>query len=464
LKASYLLGGYVGGGILSHSEAREALADAVSRNTNKFTAAMQTVDDALRAGEAEPIIFEQLEHERQQYLNSRGHSAPQWSQDSEPHNDVADIPSKRKVFQILVDEFEQREEATHGRRRRISSTDFASLSVLCSEHNFSDKARVGLQALIALSQGKNEFQWKYEQLYPYLRRYDPELLKKVKGKLDEKSASRINQIVRGYLDSIDRDQGKAGVCFAKTHRGDMHYGESGKEVYTNSETCLHILELLDLIDSAAKANPSYARNSRKIRQEEARKVAYSLTRYLPPSKREPTFNEKVDMGIKRAGGNLVTVINLMRGREYHDWAIRERILQHLPVEAIKIVLGDSPKKSDDVDSSTLNRGSNVDHLHFGDRGQGDNGTEKGIHKGTENNRYPLPSEVKTGPAIWRNKDFDQPVIITGDAGVDSKGRRYVRVEDSQSAVPLDEIVYGPTSDEMDIERILDEVEDAVFAD
>jgi hypothetical protein len=69
--AAYLLGGYVGGGLLSHSEARRALEDVVRLHTSNFTAAMQTIDDCLEAGESEPITYEMKEAERRAYLGQK---------------------------------------------------------------------------------------------------------------------------------------------------------------------------------------------------------------------------------------------------------------------------------------------------------------------------------------------------------------------------------------------------------
>lgn len=49
--------------------------------------------------------------------------------------------------------------------------------------------------------------------------------------------------------------------------------------------------------------------------------------------------------------------------------------------------------------------------------------------------------AQTGNAVWKNKSFDQPVNVTGDLGT-INGRRYVKVEGSNTGVPLDEIKYG----------------------
>jgi hypothetical protein len=53
----------------------------------------------------------------------------------------------------------------------------------------------------------------------------------------------------------------------------------------------------------------------------------------------------------------------------------------------------------------------------------------------------LQAEIKTGPAVWKNKVGDQPVKIIGDAGMGPDKRHYVYIEGSTSGIPLDEIEY-----------------------
>jgi hypothetical protein len=56
--------------------------------------------------------------------------------------------------------------------------------------------------------------------------------------------------------------------------------------------------------------------------------------------------------------------------------------------------------------------------------------------------FPTEAQLKQPrPAIWRNKDHDQPVTVMGAAEVAPDGRRFVSVEGSDSAVPEDEIEY-----------------------
>jgi len=48
--------------------------------------------------------------------------------------------------------------------------------------------------------------------------------------------------------------------------------------------------------------------------------------------------------------------------------------------------------------------------------------------------------ITTGPAMWKNADHDEPVIVTGFAG-EKDGKKYVYVEGSTTAIPLGEIDY-----------------------
>jgi hypothetical protein len=43
--------------------------------------------------------------------------------------------------------------------------------------------------------------------------------------------------------------------------------------------------------------------------------------------------------------------------------------------------------------------------------------------------------------MWHNKDHDQPVKVIGEAG-ERDGRRYVKIEGSDTGVPEDELEYA----------------------
>jgi hypothetical protein len=56
--------------------------------------------------------------------------------------------------------------------------------------------------------------------------------------------------------------------------------------------------------------------------------------------------------------------------------------------------------------------------------------------------FPTQGELATKRAgVWRNKDVDQPVTVIGEAGSED-GRRYVKIEGSDTAIPDDEITYS----------------------
>jgi hypothetical protein len=44
-------------------------------------------------------------------------------------------------------------------------------------------------------------------------------------------------------------------------------------------------------------------------------------------------------------------------------------------------------------------------------------------------------------AVWRNKDHDQPVTITGELGPGPDGRKYLKIAESQVGIPEDEIFF-----------------------
>jgi len=66
-KASYLLGGYVSGGIISESDAVSVLQNAISNKSNVFDLklAFKTIDKSLQSGKKEPITIERIKQNRQ---------------------------------------------------------------------------------------------------------------------------------------------------------------------------------------------------------------------------------------------------------------------------------------------------------------------------------------------------------------------------------------------------------------
>lgn len=50
------------------------------------------------------------------------------------------------------------------------------------------------------------------------------------------------------------------------------------------------------------------------------------------------------------------------------------------------------------------------------------------------------ANIQTGPAIWRSKDYDYPVDITGVMGLGNDGRVYLRTVYG-TGLPLEEVVW-----------------------
>jgi hypothetical protein len=73
-KAAYLLGGYVGGGLLAYDEAYTALEAAVARTAKDVRRAMQSIQDCLEAGRQDPITATDLEQARLAWRSTPWHA------------------------------------------------------------------------------------------------------------------------------------------------------------------------------------------------------------------------------------------------------------------------------------------------------------------------------------------------------------------------------------------------------
>lgn len=49
-----------------------------------------------------------------------------------------------------------------------------------------------------------------------------------------------------------------------------------------------------------------------------------------------------------------------------------------------------------------------------------------------------------GKYIWKNKDSDIPITVIGSLGIGPDGREYVKILESESGVPIDEIKKEPS--------------------
>lgn len=48
-------------------------------------------------------------------------------------------------------------------------------------------------------------------------------------------------------------------------------------------------------------------------------------------------------------------------------------------------------------------------------------------------------KIETGKYLWKTKDVDMPVTVIGLFGTDANGKVYVKILESDSGIPLDEL-------------------------
>ena len=102
--ASYLLGGYVGGGLLDVMEACAILKDAINkRNVNSIEDAYQTIEKGLKGGTTKPITSEQKEAEREAYLKQFKDSKDSKDSTFSSENKFNEIPKIRTARQRMAE-------------------------------------------------------------------------------------------------------------------------------------------------------------------------------------------------------------------------------------------------------------------------------------------------------------------------------------------------------------------------
>jgi hypothetical protein len=98
LRAARLLGGYVAGGFLTETEAKEALQAPTEAQAKNVRAAMKTIADGLAHGEAMPITFDELEADYQAWQARRRPSlAHRTLTPTAPHRQLATQPQERTL-------------------------------------------------------------------------------------------------------------------------------------------------------------------------------------------------------------------------------------------------------------------------------------------------------------------------------------------------------------------------------
>jgi len=65
------------------------------------------------------------------------------------------------------------------------------------------------------------------------------------------------------------------------------------------------------------------------------------------------------------------------------------------------------------------------------------------HNGCLNCPYGANMKIEPGQYIWRSKDTDFPVTVIESIGKGPDGRFYVKIADSNTSVPADELIKVP---------------------
>jgi VirE-like protein len=109
-RAAYLLGGFIGGGLLTYDEAYHALADPVLRTAKNVPKAMKDIADCLKAGGAKPITQADLEADWEQWRATQPHLnattpayLPQAAGDPSPP--ATDIPNAAGLLHHVLPDY-----------------------------------------------------------------------------------------------------------------------------------------------------------------------------------------------------------------------------------------------------------------------------------------------------------------------------------------------------------------------
>jgi hypothetical protein len=170
-------------------------------------------------------------------------------------------------------------------------------------------------------------------------------------------------------------------------------------------------------------------------------VEYYSTRSLDAFKEDaPEIHE-----LSRVfGENMAEVIpqqielGLRLNNEHGKKSVHKDLVKELKPEETKLLNFLKPfvtNIDDDVEDSPLSPAS-LEKL--GESSNPSSTVSSGHKTDHPNERDP----IRTGHATWKNKDADQPVIVTGSMGIGPDGRQYVSIEGFNTGIPLDELKYS----------------------
>jgi hypothetical protein len=312
--------------------------------------------------------------------------------------------SAKDFFREKVLEFEAKEsgnfaldisvEAKVQNDKHSGGTYIAALTVITAELNLSDRSFRLLSALIGLSRSNRTFKITFKNIYFRLRKLDPKMEKE-----DGTLKNSALQTVRRYIDALKKDQERTGVLLAKITSGNKD-SKKDDALRIPSLVELPLLDYLDEINRRTRANPSYSRNSRHIRDNEARKYAAELLAaagYQPPSKKTQKPADKIRERLRQTMGMLKSSIELMENEDYTNEAKRKWIVSEMPDSVKALLFNEIPEEELGA----------MEHR----RGQYDSDTY-----GT--NRVSIPNQGFTTDTLQTPK-AEQNQQLTGEASVDN---------------------------------------------
>jgi hypothetical protein len=95
IRAAYLLGGYIAGGLLTEGEAYTVLQPAVEATAHNTRLAMQDITDCLAAGQAKPITAADLDADWQAWREAHPQTTP-WERRTRDQPSVYDRPAGKE--------------------------------------------------------------------------------------------------------------------------------------------------------------------------------------------------------------------------------------------------------------------------------------------------------------------------------------------------------------------------------
>ena len=324
LRAARLLGGYIAGGLLDYWQARQALADAVQRNTDDFTPAMQTIDDGLAYGQGSPITFEDKERKRRDYLKQKTASLP-----SSVSNDDKQAKAKALRAAIVAASGAGQDAAVNpafSERELSEIQDF--FSFLYSRAHTPDKVQRFVNAVIGAAQEYTKLGQESDQFEVR----DLEMGCRLRSSNNEVKKASIKKAASRYRHACDEWQKMNGYVFVESEDGGRGI-ENGAEVYCWTSYRVPILSVVvDQITQMCNSS-AYSRDPAAAIRQYSKRALRELEK--TPNKRD-RFNRRRQDPDSIIRGNHKLIMTKLE-KNFHLIAAHENTVANDPVDYIELV-------------------------------------------------------------------------------------------------------------------------------